>query len=108
MFVHDADTVQREKEKALRGQCETAVPGHEGWHEAIASASEAIVKAERAPDLDMTQMQAKSVEFIKKKHLGDEAAPANQGNNVSEQPSMKEHLDKSRSDPACRGHGQQD
>lgn len=45
--------------QALKGETPAFVPTAEGWHETLASVSEAVVKAEQCVDVDTTKVPEK-------------------------------------------------
>ncbi|KAL1917347.1 uncharacterized protein VTP21DRAFT_5003 [Calcarisporiella thermophila] len=58
MSDNDPHVLEREKQKVLKGK-------HSGWNELLASHSEANVKAEREPDMDVKDMQKHSIDKLK-------------------------------------------
>ncbi|PRP78522.1 CAMK family protein kinase [Planoprotostelium fungivorum] len=57
-----------EKEKTLKNQHVDTIPEHKGWNEAVASNSEAVIKAERSSDKSVEELQKQTVETVQKKH----------------------------------------
>jgi hypothetical protein len=48
----------------LVGKSQSPVKSAPGWNEKLASDSEAIVKAEREPDVSTEQMQQQTVQYL--------------------------------------------
>ncbi|GBF89792.1 hypothetical protein Rsub_02962 [Raphidocelis subcapitata] len=61
---NNPEVLAKEKQRNLEGRCPEVVPGTPGWNPALASESEAVVKAERAPSMDMEQLQQHSIEAL--------------------------------------------
>ena len=66
--VHDGDakTIQKEKEKAMKG--EKSDQGTPGWNETIASESEAKVKAQKNPK-GPEELQAETAKIKESEHV---------------------------------------
>ncbi|WIA38376.1 hypothetical protein OEZ86_001706 [Tetradesmus obliquus] len=67
---NNPDVLEREKQRNLQGKTPEVVPGEPGWNPNLASDSEAAVRAERAPSMDMAELQEHSVKIIQ--HMHDE------------------------------------
>ncbi|GLI58760.1 hypothetical protein VaNZ11_000517, partial [Volvox africanus] len=65
MSDDDPQAIAHHKEKALKGEMPAFVPEVEGWHETLASVSEAVVKAERYVDVDATK-DPRKLELLQK------------------------------------------
>ncbi|KAF8150012.1 hypothetical protein B0H34DRAFT_732107 [Crassisporium funariophilum] len=74
MHDNDPETLEREKNRNLSGsQHKTSTP-HEhapGWNEALASASEASVKADKSTGTAQ-ELQSRTVEYMKTRHAESE------------------------------------
>ncbi|GFH33390.1 hypothetical protein HaLaN_32758 [Haematococcus lacustris] len=70
----------------------------------MASSSEAIVKADKAPNMPVEEMQQHSVEVIQQLHEGAETPKT--GLDVTHMPSIQENLHKTAHSPEARGHAQ--
>lgn len=74
--MHDNDPEQLEKAKheSLNKTIPTAhTPGAPGWHEKLASDSEAAVKADKEKNLSVEEMQDFSVKRVVKEHHPEQA-----------------------------------
>lgn len=80
MHDNDPKTLEREKQRNLAGkQHQSASTPHQdshapGWNEHLASASEASVKADKSPEGSAADLQRKTVEGIKKRHMHDDSS----------------------------------
>ncbi|KAI4293888.1 hypothetical protein K525DRAFT_244535 [Schizophyllum commune Loenen D] len=79
MHDNDPKTLELEKQRNLAGkQHHSASAPHEehapGWNEHLASASEASVKADQAPHGDPAEMQRKTIDGIKRRHMHDDSS----------------------------------
>jgi len=104
MIEHEPEKIEAAKQKALKGESENVIPGVSGWSHSLASASEAAVKAERAADISVEDLQKFTVDVVQKVHHGDSKEKTGHPD-VSDQPSMKANMEASRSDPVKKGHG---
>ncbi|KAG2445591.1 hypothetical protein HXX76_000203 [Chlamydomonas incerta] len=113
MSDNDPASLSYHKEKALKGETPAFVPQAEGWHETLASVSEAVVKAEQLVDVDTTKvpeklqaLQQHTINLVQQlHHAGEEGMPATQrdaGRDVSESPAHKANLEHTRNSTA--GH----
>lgn len=86
--------LEKEKQRNLTGQTPEIVPGEPGWNPALASDSEAAIRAEKAPSLDIEELQAHSVSVIQHLHHDGEhpGSPTAQVPNPSEAPAIKENM----------------
>ncbi|EFJ51056.1 hypothetical protein VOLCADRAFT_88316 [Volvox carteri f. nagariensis] len=83
MSDNDPEALAHHKEKVLKGEMPAFVPEVEGWHETLASVSEAVVKAERYVDEDSTkdphkleQLQKHTIEVVQQlHHHGEDGMP---------------------------------
>jgi len=75
MHDGDAKTIQKEKEKAMKG--EKSDQGTPGWNETIASESEAKVKAQKNPK-GPEELQAETAKIKESEHAHG-AEPAESG-----------------------------
>ncbi|TFK40430.1 hypothetical protein BDQ12DRAFT_680930 [Crucibulum laeve] len=75
MHENDAETLEKEKHRNLsKTQHKTSTPHDKdapGWNEPLASASEAAVKADKSTSSSPSEMQAKTVEYVKSRHSED-------------------------------------
>lgn len=94
MHSGDPHQVKELKEKHLKGESEVHVPGTEGWSHGLASASEAVVKADKAPDIPVKDMQAHTVNVIQQEH--HTGSTSKTGIDNSNKPSVKENLEHTR------------
>jgi len=71
MNDNDPDTIEREKKKNLSGGDHSSSPHKShapGWSEALASVSEAFVKADQAPVESPEELTRTTIEYVKKQH----------------------------------------
>ncbi|KAJ7589022.1 hypothetical protein C8J56DRAFT_29515 [Mycena floridula] len=73
MHDNDPDVLEVEKTRNLsKIQHKTSSPHHEdnapGWNEHLASSSEASVKADRSTIVSTTELQEKTVKYVKNRH----------------------------------------
>ncbi|KAK9791167.1 hypothetical protein WJX73_003706 [Symbiochloris irregularis] len=69
----DPNRVKDEKEKYMSGKSTSTVKGMKGWHEPLASESEAAIKAEKhSSEETIEEMQAHTVKKVKVLHHGEE------------------------------------
>ncbi|KAF6259095.1 hypothetical protein COO60DRAFT_1515372 [Scenedesmus sp. NREL 46B-D3] len=89
---NNPDVIEREKQRNLQGKTPDVIPGEPGFNPALASESEAAVRAERAPSLDIEQLQEHSVKILQ--HLHDDAdhPGSGQGHDPSDSPAIQENL----------------
>ncbi|PNW75206.1 hypothetical protein CHLRE_12g517200v5 [Chlamydomonas reinhardtii] len=107
MSDNDPASLAYHKEKALKGETPAFVPTAEGWHETLASVSEAVVKAEQCVDVDTTKvpekleaLQQHTIHVVQQlHHAGEDGMPATQrnaGRDVSESPAHRANLEHTR------------
>lgn len=66
MSNNNPETIEREKEKSLKGETVSPIPEAPHWSEPLASDSEAIIKAERyATEDDVMKLQEETIEIIR-------------------------------------------
>ncbi|KAG2453669.1 hypothetical protein HYH02_001882 [Chlamydomonas schloesseri] len=113
MSDNDPASLTYHKEKALKGETPAFVPKAEGWHETLASVSEAVVKAEQLVDVDTTKvpekleaLQQHTIHVVQQlHHVGEAGVAAPQRDaerDVSESPAHKANLEHMRNTPT--GH----
>ncbi|KAF8062002.1 hypothetical protein HT031_004262 [Scenedesmus sp. PABB004] len=93
---NDPGVLEAEKQRNLEGRAAEVIPGAPGHNPALASESEAVVAAERAPSLSMEELQEHSVKVIQHLHHGappptDEAA----AHDPSGAPAIQENMARS-------------
>lgn len=94
---NDPHFVTHHKEKHLKGESHTTIPNMEGWSEALASDSEANIKAERhRGELSIEDLQKHSVEVVQKVHH-KESTGTKTGEDKTQQPSIKDNLEHTKS-----------
>ncbi|KXZ47494.1 hypothetical protein GPECTOR_35g932 [Gonium pectorale] len=110
MSDNDPKSLAHHKEKALKGETPDFVEGAEGWHETLASVSEAVVKAEQLVDDDTTQvpeklehLQRHTISVVQQlHHVGEEGAspaPKRAEQDVSGSPAHSANLEHMRTSP---------
>ncbi|KAG2483291.1 hypothetical protein HYH03_017838 [Edaphochlamys debaryana] len=103
-----ADALKHRKEQSLKGETPSFVPNTEGWHETLASVSEAVVKADKAVDDDAASSPQKLQELQQHTinvrgrvvqqlhHSGEQGMPAmpkHEGRDVSASPAHSANLE---------------
>ncbi|QRW18266.1 hypothetical protein RhiXN_03190 [Rhizoctonia solani] len=66
--TNDPEVLEREKHKNLRGEQHSPHTHAPGWNEALASDSEAVIKADQATGTPQ-EMASSTLEYMKKQHL---------------------------------------
>eukprot|EP00882_Tetradesmus_deserticola_P000405 GHRQ01000446.1.p1 GENE.GHRQ01000446.1~~GHRQ01000446.1.p1 ORF type:complete len:154 (+),score=45.62 GHRQ01000446.1:207-668(+) len=89
---NNPDVLEREKQRNLQGKTPEIIPGEPGFNPALASDSEAAVRAERAPSLDIDELQQHSVKILQHLH-GDAEHPApGEVHDPSSSPAIQENM----------------
>ncbi|CEL55743.1 hypothetical protein RSOLAG1IB_01755 [Rhizoctonia solani AG-1 IB] len=66
--TNDPDVLEKEKYKNLRGEQHSPHSNAPGWNEALASDSEAHIKADKATGTTPQEMASSTLEYMKKQH----------------------------------------
>ncbi|KAI8470385.1 MAG: hypothetical protein J3K34DRAFT_420743 [Monoraphidium minutum] len=105
---NDPAVLAKEKQRNLKGKTPEVVPGAPGWNQGLASESEAVVKAERAPEMPMEDMQRHTIEALGALDATQhdaEGGPAPGAHDPSGAPSIRENLEYDKTHPVVSGAG---
>eukprot|EP00878_Enallax_costatus_P001077 GHUV01001214.1.p1 GENE.GHUV01001214.1~~GHUV01001214.1.p1 ORF type:complete len:113 (+),score=36.18 GHUV01001214.1:187-525(+) len=94
---NDPHILEQEKQRNLEGKTPEIIPGTPGFNPALASDSEAAIRAERAPSMPMEELQQHSVNIIQ--HLHHDAAhpaPDEVHNPSSDSEAVQKNMDHSK------------
>eukprot|EP00879_Flechtneria_rotunda_P007295 GHRR01007653.1.p2 GENE.GHRR01007653.1~~GHRR01007653.1.p2 ORF type:complete len:151 (-),score=32.37 GHRR01007653.1:2873-3325(-) len=70
---NNPEILEQEKQRNLTGQTPEIVPGQPGWNPALASDSEAAVRAEHSPSLPFEELQAHTIKVVQHLHRDDKS-----------------------------------
>lgn len=87
----EPDHIHKEKEQHLKGETKhSGIPGSAGWSEALGSASEAVIKADKAAHVSIDKLQEQTVKILS----GDGPDGKHEGRAPADAPSIKANLKK--------------
>jgi hypothetical protein len=93
---NDPHILEQEKQRNLQGKTPEIIPGNAGFNPALASDSEAAIRAERAPSMPMEELQQHSVNIIQHLHHDADHPNPDDVHDPSHSPAIKDNMEKSK------------
>jgi len=102
MVEHTPEAITKAKERYMKGEEPATIPTVEGWSQTLASVSEATIKAEKAPEMSMEDLQNFTVKVV---HEEQTVTTTKKGIDKTQYPALKENLEESKKGHDKQGHG---
>lgn len=93
---NDPHILEQEKQRNLQGKTPDIIPGNAGFNPALASDSEAAIRAERAPSMPMEELQQHSVNIIQHLHHDADHQGSDEVHDPSQSPAIKDNMENSK------------